>query len=98
MCICVVLSNQISIVLRDPVPQQAKDEPAPCERCHEKEENKSPADLYEGGPEVQQVGEVAPVLDVTILNVAASVFVDQTGFAVTTSLQQPEHPGAEEQT
>ena len=71
---CGVLPRQVSIGSANPVPQQAKDEPAEGERGNEEEENKTPPDFHKGGPEVSQEGNVFAVLDVPIFNVAAAIF------------------------
>lgn len=95
-----VLSSQIPVALCNPVPQQAENEPAACEHSHKQKENKPPANLHKGGPEVYQVRKLVTVLDVPELNVAVPVFGDQAGSVVSLSswlvvtLEQLEHPGA----
>lgn len=73
------LPCQVSITAADPVPQQAKNEPAEGKRGDEEEENKAPADFHKGGPEVSQEGKVFAVLDVSVFDVAATVFGHQSG-------------------
>lgn len=69
-----VLPRQISIDACNPVPQQAKYEPAEGERGDEEEEDKTPPDLHKGGPEVSQEGQVFAVLDVSVFNIATTIF------------------------
>lgn len=74
-----LLPRQVAVAPRNPVPEQAEDEPAESKGCDEKEEDEAPADLHEGGPEVGQEGKVVAVLDVSILDVATAVFGYQPG-------------------
>lgn len=74
MVIWGVLPRQVSVTASNPVPQQAKNEPAEGEGGDEEEENKTPPDLHKGGPEVSQEGKVFTILEVTILNVTAAIF------------------------
>lgn len=98
MAVRAVLARKVAIGLCDPVPQQAEDEPAACEGSHKQEEDKTPANLHKGGPEIQQVGKVVAVFDVAELNVAVAVLGDQASFTLSSrldvALEQLEHPGA----
>ena len=100
----VTLARQVPVPLGDPVPQQAENEPASGEGRYEEEDHETPADLHEGGPEVLEEGEVAVVLDVAELDVAAPVFGHQATSAnsafrqvvVDAFLHELEHSEAEE--
>lgn len=98
VAVCAVLPHEVTVGLCNPVPQQAEDEPATRKGSHKQEEDKAPADLHKGGPEVQQVCKMVAVLDVAKLNIAVAVLAHQASFALSSwldvTLEQLEHPGA----
>lgn len=69
-----ILPCQVSVSSCNPVPQKAKNEPAEGKGSNEQEEDKSPPDLNERGPEVGQEGKVPGIMDVSIFDVTATIF------------------------
>lgn len=68
-----IVSLQVPIAFCDEVPQQAEYKPAPRESRDERQYNKTPLDLNEGGPEVHQVSKMAMVRNIAKLNVTVAV-------------------------